>query len=76
MNATFTVFTKLLNMQMMGQSLALKLISAEHLMGKMTQCLQDERSLGLTKMPLLSKQNMPKFQQQSSHQGKGTGWRK
>lgn len=76
MNATFPVFTKLLNMQMMGQSLALKLISAELLMGKMTQCLQDERSLGLTKMPLLSKQNMPKFQQQSSHQGKGIGWRK
>lgn len=55
MNATFTVPIKLVNMQMMRQSLALKLMPAKHLTGKVTHHLQDERSLGLTKMPPLFK---------------------
>jgi hypothetical protein len=40
--------------------LSVKPIPEKQLMGKVTQCLQGEQSLGLTKMPPLPKQRMPK----------------
>lgn len=45
----------------------------KHLVGKMTQCLQDGRSLAVTKTPPFSKQSVHNFQPQSIPPEEG-GW--
>lgn len=65
-NTTFTGYMKLLNAQIIWLSLALKLIPAKHHMKKVTQYLQDEKSLGLAKMSPPSKEDVLRYQLQSS----------